>query len=199
MKRFFVTFFLLFLTLSVAAKQLDVAPTKQSPWDFAGIHLGLGTSFTVGITIARYNNYKRHIVLDLGRVALGPGFLLNRDSKEYYGDSNPNPNLILGLAFEYELAAIGRVFSISGGNKYHFGIMLGFGGKFIYDIRESGWNNPYIDWLPFRIFLRTKTKQGNFEVGIRVPLIWMDGVYYKDNDLTIYKGMPDLMLTFSYF
>lgn len=194
MKRVLAIIFLITVTLTMSAKQLDAQTQQKSNWDFAGMHLSLGTSFTVGLTIARYNNHKRHIVLDLGRVELGPGFLLNRDVK-----NNGDPHVILGLAFLYEPAAIGRVFSISKSDKVHIGIMLGFGGKFIFDIRESGWNNPYIDWLPFRLFLRAKTKQGNFEIGVRVPLVWMDGVYYKDNDLKVYKGMPDITLTLSYY
>lgn len=195
MKRVLALVFLITLTLTMSAKQLDAQTQKQSNWDFAGMHLGLGTSFTVGLTIARYNNHQRHIVLDLGRVALGPGFLLNRDTAQ----NSTDPHVILGLTVEYEPAAIGRVFSISKNDKVHIGVMLGFGGKMILDIRKEESGRHYFDWLPFRLFLRAKTKQGNFEVGVRVPLIWLDGVYYKDNDLTIYKGVPDITLTLSYF
>ncbi len=187
MRRLFLFLFLFFSVVSVNAKVLTAQP--KSPWTFAGINFGLGTSFTVGMTIARFEPKGRRLLVDLGGIALGPGLLMGRDD---------DPAVLVGLALNYSLVRLGKFLPLAQ-SKTSFGFALGFGGKFIWDVRSSGSADLYADVLPFSLFVRIKTVRGYIELGLRVPLLWFDGVYESDSDLIIYRGMPDLQFTISYF
>ncbi len=168
-------------------------------WSFLPINIALGTSFQVGFTIAQLTH--KNFEIRIGNMMLGPGFRFGSKVK----DDNDDGGFVPGLSFVGEVA-FGKFF----GNPLKencFGLMIGIGSKIIFDIRniEDDWEDGiydsdplYIDFLPLYLTYRWHKGEKFYDVSLRIPLVWQNGVYVLTDETKLYNGVPDLTLNFSF-
>ena len=178
----------------------EFKPEKEitKKWYFIPIEIGLGTSLQVGLTVAQLTH--KNFEIKIARMMLGPGFTFGSEVDEDQG-------FVPGLTFLGEVA-IGKFF----GNPLKescFGITLGIGSKVIFDIRniddEERWEDGvdlddtlYIDFLPIYFTYRWKKGDKFYDLSLRIPLVWQNGVYVVTDETKLYNGVPDLSLNFSF-
>jgi len=174
-----------------------VEKEKTKKWSFLPINISVGTSVQVGFTIAQFTH--QNFEIRIGNMMLGPGFKFGSNVKDDDG-------YVPGLAFLGEVA-FGKFF----GNSLKescFGIMIGIGSKIIFDIRnvEDSWENGtfsdddplYIDFLPIYLTYRWNKGGKFYDISLRIPLVWQNGVYVLTDETKLYNGVPDLTLNFSF-
>jgi len=166
-------------------------------WSFLPITIGLGTSLQVGFTIAQFTH--KNFEIKIGSMMLGPGFRFGSKVKDDGG-------FVPGLSFLGEVA-FGKFF----GNPLKencFGIIIGIGSKIIFDIRniEDEWEDGtylsdeplYVDFLPIYLTYRWNKGGKFYDISLRIPLVWQNGVYVLTDETRLYNGVPDLTLNFSF-
>jgi len=166
-------------------------------WYFLPISISLGTSFQVGLTVAQLTH--KNFEIRIGTMMLGPGFSFGSKVDEDQG-------VVPGLTFLGEIG-IGKFF----GNPLRescFGISLGIGSKIIFDIRNlkdddeyNGilFDDPlYVDFLPVYLTYRIKKGEKFYDISLRIPLVWQNGVYTLTDETKLYNGVPDMTLNFSF-
>lgn len=168
-------------------------------WHFLPINISVGTSIQVGFTVAQLTH--RNFEIRIGTLMLGPGFTFGADDKDI------DDGFVPGLAFLGEVG-IGKFF----GNPLKdncFGIILGVGSKVVFDIRkvEEGdmWNDGlslddtlYVDFLPIYLTYRWHKNDKFYDISLRIPLVWQNGVYILTDETRLYNGVPDMTLNFSF-
>lgn len=168
-------------------------------WHFLPISIGVGTSIQVGFTVAQLTH--KNFEIRIGTLMLGPGFTFGADDKDI------DDGFVPGLAFLGEVG-IGKFF----GNPLKencFGVMLGIGSKVVFDIRkvEEGdmWNDGmslddtlYVDFLPIYLTYRWQKNDKFYDISLRIPLVWQNGVYILTDETRLYNGVPDMTLNFSF-
>jgi len=176
-------------------------------WSFMPINISFGTSFQVGFTIAQLTH--KNFEIKIANMMLGPGFRFGSNVKD---DSDKNKNdksssgFVPGLTFLGEMG-FGKFF----GNPLKencFGIMIGIGSKVVFDIRnleDRYWDEGiymdetlYVDFLPVYFTYRWHKDDRFYDVSLRVPLVWQNGVYVLTDETKLYNGIPDLTLNFSF-
>jgi hypothetical protein len=166
-------------------------------WSFMPINISLGTSFQVGFTVAQMTH--KNFEIRIGNMMLGPGFRFGSKVEDDAG-------FVPGLTFLGEVS-FGKFF----GNPLKencFGIMIGIGSKIVFDIRNmenKEWEDGiyaddtlYADFLPIYFTYRWHKDDRFYDVSLRVPLVWQNGVYVLTDETKLYNGVPDLTLNFSF-
>jgi|GEM_PF-1373667 len=166
-------------------------------WYFLPINISLGTSFQVGLTIAQLTH--KNFEIRIGTLMLGPGFTFGSKVDKDQG-------FVPGLTFLGEIG-IGKFF----GNPLKescFGISLGIGSKIIFDIRNlkdddeyDGINfadTLYADFLPIYLTYRIRKGEKFYDISLRIPLVWQNGVYTITDETKLYNGVPDMTLNFAF-
>jgi len=173
-----------------------IAEEITKKWNFVPINISLGTSFQVGLTIAQLTH--KNFEIRIGTLMLGPGF-------SYGSKVDGDQGVVPGLAFLGEVG-IGKFF----GNPLRescFGISLGIGSKIIFDIRtdDDGWDDGilfddplYVDFLPIYLTYRIRKGENFYDISLRIPLVWKNGIYTVSDETKIYNGVPDMTLNFSF-
>ncbi|HNW82464.1 MAG TPA: hypothetical protein PKG52_06160 [bacterium] len=167
-------------------------------WFFLPINMSLGTSIQVGFTIAQLTH--KNFEIRLGTLMLGPGFRFGSDVK-----NDEEKGFVPGLAFLGEVS-FGKFF----GNPLKddcFGIVLGVGSKVIFNIKknDNDWDEGmsfddtlYADFLPIYLTYRWHKNDKFYDISLRIPLVWQNGVYKFTDETRLYNGVPDLTLNFSF-
>ena len=166
-------------------------------WSFLPINISLGTSIQVGFTVAQFTH--KSFEIRIGNMMLGPGFRFGSKLKDDDG-------FVPGLTFLGEVG-FGKFF----GNSLKencFGIMIGVGSKIIFDIRKLENRNIdddlysddtlYVDFLPIYFTYRWHKNDKFYDVSLRIPLVWQNGVYVLTDETKLYNGIPDITLNFSF-
>ena len=169
-------------------------------WYFLPINLSIGTSLQVGLTVAQFTH--KNFEIRIANFMLGPGFRFGSSVK-----NDDDDGFIPGLAFLGEVS-FGKFF----GNPLKencFGIILGVGSKVVFDIRkvdeEDEWNDGislddtlYVDFLPVYLTYRWHKGDKFYDISLRIPLVWQNGVYKMSDETRLYNGVPDMTLNFSF-
>lgn len=176
-------------------KPVNKEITKK--WSFLPINIALGTSIQVGFTIAQFTH--KNFEIKIGNMMLGPGFRFGSKVKDDDG-------FVPGLSFLGEVA-FGKFF----GNPLKescFGLIIGIGSKVIFDIRnleDKNWEEGitendllYADFLPIYLTYRWNNGGKFYDLSLRIPLVWQNGVYVLTDETKLYNGVPDITLNFSF-
>lgn len=170
----------------------------RKKWHFIPLNISIGTSIQIGFTVAQLTH--KNFEIRLGTLMLGPGFTFGSSGKDDEG-------FVPGLALLVEIG-LGKFF----GNPLKescFGIILGVGSKIIFDIRKDRRNDSredewslfdtlYSDFLPIYLTYRWKRNDKFYDISLRIPLVWQNGIYRLNNKTTLYNGVPDISLNFSF-
>ncbi len=165
-------------------------------WSFMPINISFGTSFQAGFTVAQFTH--KNFEIKIANMMLGPGFR--------FGSKIDDDGFVPGLTFQGEVG-FGKFF----GNPLKencFGIMIGVGSKVVFDIRnienknwESGLYEDdilYADFLPVYLTYRWHKDDRFYDISLRIPLVWQNGVYVLTDKTKLYNGVPDITLNFSF-